>query len=328
MNTVPQESLEYPGYYQIPGYSIYVISPNGIVVNIKTGNQLKGSINPDGYYNYRLTDDLGQTLTWGRHRLIGYVFKNPGTSIDGLVINHENGIKGDDVINNLSWTTYKGNIEHAGSMGLTDKCVPITVRNVTSGEVRKYASMISAAMDLGMTKDAVAYRCQIGEKRIFPEGLQYRVGHSDENWYDPFDLEKELLFNGTSKPVLVRDVRTGNVTQFPQVTTLATALNVSVSTVSQWLNKPNQPIVNNGLQLKWATDFSPWREIVDLESELREASNRRCVVVTEVASGRELIYSSAVECAQAHGLKTTTLNERLKSDGKKVYKDGYTFRYK
>ena len=86
----PKESSDYLGYYEIPGYSKYVISREGDVINKDKGTVLLGSINPAGYKNYRLTGNNKHIHTWGRHRLMGFVFKYPGMDITDLVINHKN----------------------------------------------------------------------------------------------------------------------------------------------------------------------------------------------------------------------------------------------
>lgn len=327
MNHSAIESSAHPGYYLIPGYSSYVVSPEGAVFNSRRGEFVGGSTNPDGYHNFRLQADDGNTLTWGRHRLLGFVFKNPGQPVQDLVINHDNGIKGDDRLSNLEWTTYRGNAEHAGANGLTEKCIPMSTRNAATGETRDYPSMIACAQAMGLSKDAVAYRCSIGDTRVFPEGYQYRTGASAAPWFIPQDVQTALLQNSTSKAVLVRDVRTGQVSQFPQQGALAAQLGVSLATVSTWLSRSDQPIVAHGIQVKLATDTAPWRNPIDIAEEMASYGGRRRILVTHAESGQTQVFASAKECAMAQGLKTTTLAERLKAGGAKVHKDGYSYQY-
>jgi len=320
------ESLSYPGYFDIPGYSRYVISTFGEVINKETSQKLTGSRNPNGYYNYRLKGDDGHTLTWGRHRLIGFVFKNPGT-INNLAINHKNGVKGSDEIDNLEWVTYQGNAEHAGAAGLTEKCIPISVRDVDTGDVMMYPSIVECARDFSMTKDAVNYRVKTGERRVFPERKQYRSGHSAEPWYIPEDLDKALLENGLAKKVLLRDLSSNKVIEFSQLTQLANYMGSVAPTVSTWLNQPNQPVLPGFIQVKLSSDESPWREVTDMYLDLEEYTKKRIVMVRNEDTETVKMFLSAKECSLQQKLLTTTLSERLKSKGTKVYNDGCRYAY-
>lgn len=325
--SVPKESIGFPGFFDIPGYSKYAISPSGAVVNKESSTCLEGGRNPDGYVNIRLTGNDGSVLTWGRHRLLCYVFKHPNTDITNLVVNHINAIKGDDRLDNLEWVSYQGNAEHAGMMGITEKCLPISVRDVDTGVVNKFPSIVECARSLNMTKDAVNYRVKVGEKRVFPERKQYRNSHSDEPWYIPDSIDRELLFNSTSKPVLVRFVLSGEVRQYDQISQLTNVLNVAPSTLSQWINRNDQPVLPGFVQLKWAHDLTPWRDIGDPYLELSSFTGKRSVKKVNELSGDSKIFLSAIECAEESNLTPTALNYRLKSNGTKVFPDGFRYGY-
>lgn len=321
----PTQAKDFLGFYEIPGYSTYVVNESGMVINRRTGEELLGSTNPDGYHNFRMTDDFNYTYTFGRHRLLAYVFKHPGVAIENLTVNHRNGIKGDDCLNNLEWTTYQGNAEHAGSMGLTEKCIPISVRNVDNGIVIDYPSMIECARDLGLTKDAVSYRISVGEQRVFPERKQYRI-KSNIPWFIPPNIDASLSVNGTTKSIQVKFVFTGEIRSFEKLSDFATAFGISPATATLWINQSNQPVLPGFIQLKWLHDTTPWRAIGDPYAELEAYTGKRCIRVTHVGSGKVQIFTSAVECAEAMQLKPTTLNQRLKNP-LHVYSDGYTYCY-
>jgi hypothetical protein len=322
-----KESIDFPGYYEIPGYSNYVISIDGRVINKTTRINLEGSRNPDGYVNYRIFGDDNYTLTWGRHRLLCYVFKHPGVDITSLVVNHINTVKGDDWLDNLEWTTYQGNAEHAGAMGITPKCIPISVRDIDTGNIRKFPSIIECARFMGMSKDAINYRIFVGEERVFPERKQYRGSHSNEPWIIPISVEQALLQNSTSKAISVRNVLTGEIATYNQMSELAKDLDIALPTLSQWIRREDQPVLPNFIQIRWAHDLTPWREVIDPYLELNNFSCSRCVKVVNNENGEFKIYPSAVECAKWHRLTTTALNYRLKSNGEKVFSDGYRYGY-
>lgn len=303
--------------FTLPGYSRYSISNDGCVFNRETGNWLSGSTNPAGYVNFRLTNDDGVTTTFGRHRLVAMV--NHGLPPnDQSVVNHLNGIKGDDRRDNLEWVSHQENLEHAGAMGLTEKCIPITTRDPETNQITHYPSATAAARVLGLSKDAVLWRIHNGEERVYPEGLQYRKRNDTEPWGSALVTQY-----GRSQSVLLRNIQTNSVIRFDKQQDLAHYLNVSMAAVSGWLNTMDQPLVCGNYQVKLESDLTPWREIQDPLKENRRV--RPVVVISPDLSQR--VFASAKECADAMGLKTTTLNERLKSNGDKVYSDGYRYHY-
>lgn len=327
MNIRLIEAKDFIGFYEIPGYSQYAISREGVVIKKDTAVIVKASRNPDGYFNQRIASDSGIRLTWGRHRLMAFVFKYPGEEYTDLVVNHKNGIKGDDWLDNLEWITYQGNAEHAGSMGLTEKCIPIAVRDVDTGIVEKYPSIIECARSLGMSKDAINYRVKTGEHRIFPERKQYRLSRGDEPWYVPENTEIDLMQNGTSKKIVMRYVNLDVKIIFNKTSDLASYLKVSPSTITMWVNQPNQPVLPGFIQIKWAHDTTPWRAIYDANLELDAFTGKRSVKIINEFTKNEVVFSSAVECAALMDLTTTALNYRLKSKGSKVFSDGYRYIY-
>lgn len=297
--------------------SRYKVTADGSVLNIETQQWLSGSVNPDGYVHYRLTDDGGRTTTVGRHRLVAEFHYGPAPYSDS-VVNHLNGVKGDDRPENLEWTTYRGNAEHAGALGLTDKCLPVSTRSVSTGEINHYPSAISAARTLGLSKDAILWRLKGDEGRVYPEGLQYRIRDDSRTWSGQLTSQY-----GRSKTVLVFDTRDGRVYRFESQLEVASYLGVSSATVSTAITAGDQRLMNGVFLIKLESDTTPWRSVID---PMRESGRTRPVVTID-SENKETVYASAKECAEAMGLNPTTLNERLKSSGSKVFKDGYRYRY-
>lgn len=310
----------------IPGYSNYLIREDGQVYNRKKQTFLQGSQNPDGYINIRITDDDGHIKTWGLHRLLGFVFLPFEGSIDDLVINHKDGIKWNNCLTNLEWTTYQGNAEHAGREGLSSKCTPVLVRCTESGEVTRYPSVIECARQLGFTKDAVSYRVRSKGQRVFPERKQYMTANCDESWLVPESIENALLENGRSNAVLVRYLLDDNyVVEVKDQFTLSKMLDVSQATITGWLAKTDQPVLPGFIQLQTASNKVEWREVGDVYLELEKTTGKRAVV----AWNNDIVdkYTSAAECAITHGLSPTALNYRLSTKGQKRFNDGRRYAY-
>ena len=91
---------------QIKGYENYTIDTKGDVVNQTTKQMLKGSIGVNGYKYYRLSLNNKKKMFYA-HRLVAEAFiPNPSNL---PVVNHKDGNKLNNNIDNLEWVTYSDN---------------------------------------------------------------------------------------------------------------------------------------------------------------------------------------------------------------------------
>lgn len=323
-NCNEKESKEFPGFYEIVGFDTYVVSKDGKVLNKKTKKLLKGCLKPNGYFNYGLTDDTRIKRTVARHRTMMFAFK---TFEKGSVVNHKNGIKGDDWLDNLEWTTHQGNLEHAGAMGLSKSCLPIDVRDVDTGEVIRYPSYTNCGAYLGFTKDAINYRVKCGETRVFPERKQYRSAFVTTPWFIPDKHAIAHLRHGRSRSVLLKNVETDETFAFEKAMDVAEYLKVCIASVSGWLSDESQPLIKDIYLIKWMDSIAPWRQTGSFFQECLSNRAKRVVCVTNDTTKQVTTFTSAVECARVMGLNPTALNYRLTSNGEKVFKDGNRYSY-
>ena len=89
----------------------YEISENGIIRNIKTGRELHQFPNRRGYMVVQIA---GKTRTV--HRLVATAFLTPEHGRD--FINHKDGDKRNNSVDNLEWCSRSENMKHAYKMGL------------------------------------------------------------------------------------------------------------------------------------------------------------------------------------------------------------------
>ena len=322
----PIESEIYPGFYEIPNFSRYVVSAKGVVMNKLTGKKVAGSKNPAGYHNFRLTNDVGYCYTYGRHRLLCDVFKRHTKTSSTDVVNHIDGIKGNDLLENLEWCTHQQNVEHAALTGLNTSFIPVQVRDLVTNEVFDFISVSECARALDMTPDAILHRLKSKGKRVFPEKKQYRHAHSKDVWYEPENVDNEVMFTSGNIPVLVRNLLTGKISIYRKSVELAKELGVSSAALSTWLKRSDQPVLPGMVQIKRLDDVSDWRDVVDPYREMSQFCGKRPVKVTNCETMAEEFFDSAKSCAEKYGLLQTTLNYRLKYNGNKTF-DNLKFEY-
>ena len=112
MSEIMWKKITYPGIRS----NMYLISENGDVKNILTGQLLTGYPDKDGYIKYYLCKSESGYATVFAHRLVAFQFiPNPNNY---PVVDHLDGIKQHNHYTNLEWVTVRENTLRAERMGL------------------------------------------------------------------------------------------------------------------------------------------------------------------------------------------------------------------
>lgn len=103
------DDLDIPSMKSVDGFPNYLIAKEGKVYSKSHKKYLKATTNKDGYQMVYLQENSKQT-EFSIHRLVAISFI-PNPENKGYV-NHKNGNKLDNHVNNLEWTTNSENIKH------------------------------------------------------------------------------------------------------------------------------------------------------------------------------------------------------------------------
>lgn len=181
-----QLQLQFPEpetWREVPGYEgIYEVSDRGRVRTLvtrvrgyKAGAELKQTPSADGYLTVTLILD-GQNRKEYAHRLVMLAFVGAPGDLD---VNHKNGVKDDNRVENLEYMTRRDNIVHSlrvlgrirGLRGEQHQDAKLTVegvreirRRLTTGE-----TCHSIAKDFGVTPSAIR-QIKIGRSWKHVEG--------------------------------------------------------------------------------------------------------------------------------------------------------------
>lgn len=159
-----EESYEVSNYGEIRGVDRYV--SNGKGLSLKRGVIKSLKTDKDGYFRVYLSKNSKkkQHLV---HRLVAQAFL--GNVEEKPCVNHIDGDKQNNYVNNLEWVTRSENDLHAFKLGLrvaTDGGMSKAVVKLTSlGEVvKKYKSLTEAAKDNAVSTQAISIALRSGSK--------------------------------------------------------------------------------------------------------------------------------------------------------------------
>lgn len=131
---------------EITGFEGYCVTESGEVMNLKTKRTLKFDVNNCGYRRVTLSKD-GKTKRFFVHRLVAlHYLPNPAGS---EVVNHKDGDKLNNNVDNLEWCSSSRNRLHAFEVGLCGKGEAHHNSRVSNMHVEQVCKLIQDGLTRG-----------------------------------------------------------------------------------------------------------------------------------------------------------------------------------
>ena len=171
------EAAEYRGYYVTKCGKVFT----------KKGKEVKMHINKNGYWAFGIHEN-GKTTSVRLHRALAICFiPNPNNL---PMINHKDGCKTNNSLDNLEWVTAQENVQHAWDNGLNNATQERVVICLETGKVYKSARFASDTLGYGSPSAITA--CCKGKRKTAYKGCHWR-------YYQPEEYVKDLIELGFDK---------------------------------------------------------------------------------------------------------------------------------
>ena len=140
-------------YILIRPDSKYAVSNKGHIMNIRSGKIIKTTVNSSGYESVQLSE-YGKRKRFLIHRLIAFVFiLNPELK---PYVNHKDGNKLNNTVENLEWCTAKENEKHARLTKLKDQNKPVKAISILNPEdIQIYESLSECSRSMDINKGTI-----------------------------------------------------------------------------------------------------------------------------------------------------------------------------
>lgn len=320
----PERPIPHPlntEYFFIPEYTGYLFNKEGKILNGKTGATIPATFIEDSYACCSLMSDRGKYGSVNIHRLLMLTFKPIFFKGKKWLVNHLNGNKWDFTLDNLEWTDYSGNNQHASMTGLKTDNKPVKLYDILTGNEELIYSMAECARRFGKKTERVWDYLHNAPDKI-------RFGHYLVKWADderpwPHFTAEDCFIpdNGRPKPMLLKMISTGEIIEVASAIEAEKVTGIKMGTIRYYV-KNKIPRAKNGWMFKDAHDREPWldnsaEQLFYRAGKPPERKNNFRVINT--LTGESMIAKGMLEVSKIIGIDSRTIHYHLRRsvDGKR-----------
>lgn len=307
-------SLEVDGFRPIPMFARYLINREGTIFDRRTCRYLNAH-EVKGYYRFGLVPDIGPVAALSRHRALCMAFKPYSENVDQLYVNHLNGIKGDDRLDNLEWCTPSENRIHAINSGLTAANKPVIVTNRKTGVVEEFTSIIDVARKFNIRPNSLGNYLSGAEAVFVFKGFDIELKYE----------EHKVKGNPNKCPIQAMRMDTGEVFNFPTIVEAAKETGISKHAINGRLESLKQRVYPDLWQFKRLNSNSDWYIPDDLNKALLTECWNKHVVILDMVSKNVFEFNTQRDAAKFLNVCEATVHGWLRDDKIKFVKVGELF---
>lgn len=319
---VPCEFMN--GFFKVPGKDASV-TKDGRLFHYETMRVYHSSMFPK-----MITENKNYAIAgvYTIHTCVAETFLEvpPGMSRDDLIVNHKDGIKSNNDLSNIEWTTHSGNIIHAYETGLRSDNVRLKARNIETGEIIEFRSMGQCAQFFRVNNNRVFgyLNRKIREAAFLNSHLLVR----DNEEFPTQDEAKGWKVADNRIPVIAFNPNTKAATIYQTAADASRSIGLSVGAVNMAMNRAKknntyiarvkdyvivpltlgkdymQYVQEDRRTDTWTRDFAP------------PIRTKPKVVMTELISGNITRFDDIYKMAEHFGLRhETIMRKRAANDG-------------
>lgn len=294
------------GFRYIPNYPHFAISINGEVIDTLTNKVIiERFISTDGYECVYIREpDKNKNRHARIHRLLALAWIPNNDFVNKPIINHIDGNKTNNQIENLEWCSYSHNSRHALTIGLNKTEIKMKTRDVVTGEVVIYRSAAELAHKLGTTSICGKGYASKLPGYLFKKRYEIKLFDDDTPWFYENKEYNPERYGKSFYTITVFNKKTGEKTEYGNVRFFYKKykLHVKSNSLEEAIVFFREKFPDHEVSYKRNSVAGPYR-VIDLETN--ETS----------------VFSSIIEAGRYINRSRTELQYDLSREFKFIYSD-------